>query len=200
MARAQIIILHGHQLSAGHHYAMALIMQRCNELRHHCDTLNAALKTKHSRLLHTHQLLLCLGQVLRCASISTNIWTHIFIVIHVCSLHLQAQTWCDDGAYLLANQLVDKFQSKEGAQAALRNIEKFLEVAPSMLSSGPDILAIEYEAVITPLLQVRTHSLFIRGIGIQMSSALQSVTLLPPSSFNNLISYFHNVCAFVSLC
>uniref|UniRef100_A0AAQ5Y0Z7 MCF.2 cell line derived transforming sequence a n=1 Tax=Amphiprion ocellaris TaxID=80972 RepID=A0AAQ5Y0Z7_AMPOC len=132
MARAQIIILHGHQLSAGHHYAMALIMQRCNELRHHCDTLTAALKNKHSLLLQTHQLLLCLGQ---------------------------AQTWCDDGAYLLANQLVDKFQSKEGAQAALRDIEKFLEGAPSMLSSGVDVLAIEYEAVITPQLQVSTQSL-----------------------------------------
>uniref|UniRef100_A0A669F2D6 MCF.2 cell line derived transforming sequence n=1 Tax=Oreochromis niloticus TaxID=8128 RepID=A0A669F2D6_ORENI len=104
-ARAQIIILHGHQLSAGHHYAMALIMQRCNELRHYCDTLTAALKTKHTRLLQTHQMLLCLGQ---------------------------AQTWCDDAAYLLANQLVDKFQSKEGAQAALRDIEKLLEGAPSI--------------------------------------------------------------------
>uniref|UniRef100_A0A3Q2QUW9 MCF.2 cell line derived transforming sequence n=1 Tax=Fundulus heteroclitus TaxID=8078 RepID=A0A3Q2QUW9_FUNHE len=103
MSRAQIIILHGHQLSAAHHYAMALIMQRCNELRHHCDTLSAALKSKHSFLMQTHQLLLCLGQ---------------------------AQTWCDDGAYMLANQLVDKSQSKEGAQTALRDIEKFLEGAP----------------------------------------------------------------------
>uniref|UniRef100_A0A3B3X9L8 MCF.2 cell line derived transforming sequence a n=1 Tax=Poecilia mexicana TaxID=48701 RepID=A0A3B3X9L8_9TELE len=108
MSRAQIIILHGHQLSAGHHYAMGLIMQRCNELRHHCDTLSAALKSKHSFLMQTHQLLLCLGQ---------------------------AQTWCDDGAYLLANQLVDKSQSKEGAQMSLREIEKFLEGAPSVLSS-----------------------------------------------------------------
>lgn len=65
MARAQLIILHGHQLSASHHYAVALIMQRCNELRHSCDTLDAALKAKHARLLQTHQLLLCLGQVLR---------------------------------------------------------------------------------------------------------------------------------------
>uniref|UniRef100_A0A8D0DCC3 MCF.2 cell line derived transforming sequence n=1 Tax=Sander lucioperca TaxID=283035 RepID=A0A8D0DCC3_SANLU len=113
MSRAQIIILHGHQLSAGHHYAMALIMQRCNELRHYCDTLNAR---------------------------------------YTCVLHLQAHTWCDDGAYLLANQLIDKYQSKEGAQAALRDIEQFLEGAPSMLSLGPDILAIEYEAVITPQL------------------------------------------------
>uniref|UniRef100_A0A3B3UJH6 MCF.2 cell line derived transforming sequence n=1 Tax=Poecilia latipinna TaxID=48699 RepID=A0A3B3UJH6_9TELE len=122
MSRAQIIILHGHQLSAGHHYAMGLIMQRCNELRHHCDTLSAALKSK--------------------------------IVKHLSALCLQAQTWCDDGAYLLANQLVDKSQSKEGAQMSLREIEKFLEGAPSMLSSGHDILAIEYEAVITPQLQV----------------------------------------------
>uniref|UniRef100_A0A3Q3JJ39 MCF.2 cell line derived transforming sequence a n=1 Tax=Monopterus albus TaxID=43700 RepID=A0A3Q3JJ39_MONAL len=140
MARAQIIILHGHQLSASHHYAMALIMQRCNELRHYCDTLNAALKTKHSRLLHTHQLLLCLGQ---------------------------AQGWCDDGAYLLASQLVNKFQSKEGAQAALREIETFLEGAPSMLSSGPDILAIEYEAVITPQLQAQISKTFEKHAAVQ---------------------------------
>lgn len=58
---------------------------------------------------------------------------------------------------MLANQMVDKFQSKEGARAALRDIERFLEGAPSMLSSGPDILAIEYEAVNTPQLQVSDH-------------------------------------------
>uniref|UniRef100_A0A665WRE4 MCF.2 cell line derived transforming sequence a n=1 Tax=Echeneis naucrates TaxID=173247 RepID=A0A665WRE4_ECHNA len=125
VARAQIIILHGHQLSASHHYAIALIMQRCNELRHYCDTLNAALKTKH---------------------------THLFTVKHV--IYLQAQTWCDDAAYLLANQLVEKSQSKEGAQLALRDIERFLERVPAILSSGPDILAIEYEAIMTPHLQV----------------------------------------------
>lgn len=75
--------------------------------------------------------------------------------------NLKAQTWCDDGAYLLANQLVDKLQSKEGAQAALRDIERFLEGAPSMLSSGPDIMAMEYEAVITPQLQVSDHRTFV---------------------------------------
>ncbi|KAM4621117.1 proto-oncogene DBL [Polymixia lowei] len=140
MGRAQITILHGHQLAASHHYAMALIVQRCNELRHHCDTLTAALKAKQTRLTHTHQLLLCLGQ---------------------------AQTWCDDGAYLLANQLVDKFQSKEGAQAALRDIEKFLEGAPSMLSSGPDLLAMEYEAVITPQLQAQIVKTFEKHGAVQ---------------------------------
>ena len=159
MSRAQIIILHGHQLSASHHYAMALIMQRCNELRHYCDTLNAALKTKHTHLLQTHQLLLCLGQVLNNlhqTDKQTSENTDLFTVM--CVFNLQAQTWCDDGAYLLANQLVEKYQSKMGAQAALRDIERFLEGAPSMLSSGPDVLTIEYEAVIMPQLQVSDHS------------------------------------------
>ncbi|XP_075902851.1 proto-oncogene DBL [Nelusetta ayraudi] len=140
MARAQIIVLHGHQLSAAHHYAVALIMQRCNELRHFCDTLDAALQAKHARLLQTHQLLLCLRQ---------------------------AQTWCDDGAYLLANQLVDKLQSKEEAQAALREIERFLEGAPSMLNSGTDVLAMEYEAVITPQLQAQIAETFDKHAAVQ---------------------------------
>uniref|UniRef100_A0A8B9LIV5 MCF.2 cell line derived transforming sequence a n=1 Tax=Astyanax mexicanus TaxID=7994 RepID=A0A8B9LIV5_ASTMX len=107
MARAQVMILHGHQLAAGHHYAMALIIQRCNELRHHCDTLNSALSTKRKELTQVQTLLQRLEE---------------------------AQWWCDEGTYLLANQLVDKVQSKEGAQAALRDIEKFQEGAPALLT------------------------------------------------------------------
>uniref|UniRef100_A0A3Q3D1W2 MCF.2 cell line derived transforming sequence n=1 Tax=Hippocampus comes TaxID=109280 RepID=A0A3Q3D1W2_HIPCM len=123
MSRAQMVVLHGHQLSAGHHYATALIMQRCNELRHHCDSLDAALGNKRCRLLQAQQLLLSLDQ------------------------------WCDEAAYMLANQLVEKFQSKEGAQTALKAIESFLEGSPSIMTSGPEVLALEYEAVITPHLQ-----------------------------------------------
>lgn len=84
------------------------------------------------------------------------------------SITTQAQTWCDDGAYLLANQLVDKLQSKEEAQAALREIERFLEGAPSMLNSGTDVLAMEYEAVITPQLQVGTSSSVSHRVNMRM--------------------------------
>nr|XP_057911548.1 proto-oncogene DBL isoform X2 [Doryrhamphus excisus] len=132
-SRAQLAILQGHQLSASHHYATVLIMQRCNELRHHCESVGAALATKRCGLLQTHRLLLSLDQ---------------------------AQTWCDDGAYMLANQLVERFQSKEGAQAALKAIESFLEGAPALMASGADILALEYEAVITPQLQVKIEKTF----------------------------------------
>uniref|UniRef100_A0A3B3SPU0 MCF.2 cell line derived transforming sequence n=1 Tax=Paramormyrops kingsleyae TaxID=1676925 RepID=A0A3B3SPU0_9TELE len=62
MGRAQIIILHGHQLAANHHYALALIVQRCNELRHHCDVLTASLRAKQAALGRTRDLLLRLEQ------------------------------------------------------------------------------------------------------------------------------------------
>ncbi|XP_035291069.1 proto-oncogene DBL-like isoform X1 [Anguilla anguilla] len=128
MGRAQIIILHGHQLAASHHYAMALIVQRCNELRHLCDVLTTNLKTKRAALNRTRDLLLRLEEVLR---------------------------WCDEGAYLLASQLVDKFQSKEGAQAALWDIEKLQERAPPPLSASPDVLSLEFESVLTQQLQAQ---------------------------------------------
>uniref|UniRef100_A0A673YF50 MCF.2 cell line derived transforming sequence n=1 Tax=Salmo trutta TaxID=8032 RepID=A0A673YF50_SALTR len=102
MGRAQIIILRGHQLATGHHYALALIVQRCNELRHHCDVLTTAIRAKRAALTRIRDLLdVCDGQC---------------------------------GAYLLANQLVDKFQSKEGAQGALQDIERLQEEKPVCLS------------------------------------------------------------------
>ncbi|KAL0974141.1 hypothetical protein UPYG_G00216170 [Umbra pygmaea] len=140
MGRAQVIILHGHQLAASHHYAMALIVQRCNELLHHCDTLSNALNAKQSQLSQTCQLLQCLEQ---------------------------AQKWCDGGAYLLAQQLVDRFQSKEGAQSALRDIDQFLEEAPSLLSSGPDLLAIEFESVLNPEIQAQIDKTFAKHTTVQ---------------------------------
>uniref|UniRef100_A0AAR2K285 MCF.2 cell line derived transforming sequence a n=1 Tax=Pygocentrus nattereri TaxID=42514 RepID=A0AAR2K285_PYGNA len=126
----RVMILHGHQLAAGHHYAMALIIQRCNELRHHCDTLSSAISAKHKALTQVQTLLQRLEE---------------------------AQRWCDEGTYLLANQLVDKVQSKEGAQAALKDIEKFQEGAPALLSAGSDLLFMEYEIVLTSQLQVNYH-------------------------------------------
>lgn len=71
---------------------------------------------------------------------------------------LQAHRWCDDGAYLLANQQVDKFQSKEGAQSALRDIEKFQEGAPPLLIAGSDLLYLEFESVLTTYLLVNADN------------------------------------------
>ncbi|KAM9456413.1 proto-oncogene DBL isoform 1-T1 [Clarias gariepinus] len=126
MGHAQIVILHGHQLAASHHYALALIVQRCNELRHHCDTLTTALRNKHTSLTHTHTLQLHLEQVVR---------------------------WCDESVYLLAGQMVDKFQSKEGAQEALSDIERLLESKPTLTYTPTDTHTPEIQAQVTVVME-----------------------------------------------
>ncbi|XP_040907270.1 proto-oncogene DBL [Toxotes jaculatrix] len=126
MARAQVVILHGHQLAANHHYALALIIQRCNELRHHCDIITTAIRTKRASLIRARDLLHRLEEALR---------------------------WCDEGAYLLASQMVDKFQTREGAQEALQYLSCHQERAPSALKNSRDTLSLEFEAILTPQLQ-----------------------------------------------
>lgn len=69
---------------------------------------------------------------------------------------LQALRWCDEGAYLLASQMVDKFQTREGAQEALQYLSSHQERAPSALKNSQDTLSLEFEAILTPQLQV-TH-------------------------------------------
>uniref|UniRef100_A0A4W6F277 MCF.2 cell line derived transforming sequence n=1 Tax=Lates calcarifer TaxID=8187 RepID=A0A4W6F277_LATCA len=129
MARAQVVILHGHQLAANHHYALALIVQRCNELRHLCDVITTAIRTKRGSLARARDLLLRLEQALR---------------------------WCDEGAYMLASQMVDKFQTREGAQEALQYLSCHQERAPTALKNSQDTLSLEFEAILTPQLQM-TH-------------------------------------------
>lgn len=67
---------------------------------------------------------------------------------------VQALRWCDEGAYLLASQMVDRFQTREGAQEALQCLSCHQERAPSALKNCQDILSLEFEAVLTPQLQV----------------------------------------------
>ncbi|XP_030914675.1 proto-oncogene DBL [Geospiza fortis] len=126
IGKAQVVILHGHQLAANHHYALNLICQQCNELRHHCDLLAEHGKQKQLRLQRTLELHTRLQQALQC---------------------------CDEGAYLLANQQMDKCQSKEGAQKALQDIERFLESSSSYLNYDPQALQADFESVLTPELK-----------------------------------------------
>ncbi|KAK5887729.1 hypothetical protein CesoFtcFv8_016308 [Champsocephalus esox] len=132
MARAQVLILHGHQLAANHHYALALIVQRCNELRHRCDLITAAVRIKRASLTRAQDLLLRLEGALR---------------------------WCDEGAYLLASQMVDRFQTREGAQEALQYLTYHQERAPSALKNNQDIVSLELEAILTPTAAEKLNSM-----------------------------------------
>uniref|UniRef100_A0A6Q2YDR6 MCF.2 cell line derived transforming sequence a n=1 Tax=Esox lucius TaxID=8010 RepID=A0A6Q2YDR6_ESOLU len=87
-----------------------------------------------------------------------------------CSLLRQAQKWCDDGVYLLAQQLVDKFQSKEGAQAALKDIDRLLEEAPSLLNSGEALASVSCS-----LIQLHSSMEYVRQKTFEKHTVLQDM-------------------------
>ncbi|MGH0166576.1 UNVERIFIED_CONTAM: hypothetical protein FKN15_063465 [Acipenser sinensis] len=154
MGRAQAVILQGHQLAASHHYALALFCQRCNELRHLSDVLTANLRAKRESLTRSRELQSLLEEALR---------------------------WCDEGAYLLANQQVDRFQTKEGAQAALRDIERFQEGSPPPLSAGAEAMREEFQSILTPQLQDKIDTahekvVAVRGMFQNRQACLRKLT------------------------
>ncbi|XP_047700908.1 proto-oncogene DBL isoform X1 [Prionailurus viverrinus] len=131
LVKARFVILHGHRLASNHHYALDLICQRCNELRYLSDILVNEIKAKRvqlSRIFKMHKLL------------------------------QQARQCCDEGECLLANQEVEKFQSKEDAQKALQDIENFLEMALPFINYDPDTLQYEFDVILSPELKVQMQT------------------------------------------
>lgn len=66
--------------------------------------------------------------------------------------------WCDEGIYLLASQPVDKCQSQDGAEAALQEIEKFLETGAQNKVQELSKIYQDYEAILTQDLLVRSRA------------------------------------------
>lgn len=63
--------------------------------------------------------------------------------------------WCDEGIYLLASQPVDKCQSQDGAEAALQELERFLETGAENKIQGLSKIFQDYEPILTKDLLVR---------------------------------------------
>nr|XP_005896958.1 PREDICTED: proto-oncogene DBL isoform X6 [Bos mutus] len=132
LAKARFVIIHGHRLAASHHYALDLICQRCNELRYLSDILVNEIRTKRIQLNRTFKMHKLLQQALQC---------------------------CDEGECLLANQEIDKFQSKEDAQKALQDIENFLEMALPFINYDPETLQYEFGIILSPELKVQMQTI-----------------------------------------
>ncbi|KAF7482934.1 Hypothetical predicted protein [Marmota monax] len=126
LTKARFVILHGHRLAANHHYALDLICQRCNELRYLSDILVNEIKAKRIQLSRTFKMHKLLQQARQC---------------------------CDEGECLLANQEMDKFQSKEDAQKALQDIENFLEMALPFINYDAETLQYEFDVMLSPELK-----------------------------------------------
>ncbi|XP_032332025.1 proto-oncogene DBL isoform X5 [Camelus ferus] len=131
LAKTRFVILHGHRLAASHHYALDLICQRCNELRYLSDILVNEIKAKRIQLSRTFKMHKLLQQARQC---------------------------CDEGECLLANQEIEKFQSKEDAQKALQDIENFLEMAVPFINYDPETLQYEFDVILSPELKVQMQT------------------------------------------
>lgn len=70
------------------------------------------------------------------------------------TLCLQSLQWCEDGIFLLASQPVDRCQSQDGAEAALQELERYLDTAPLHILTECSAICSQYEAVLTDHLRV----------------------------------------------
>ncbi|XP_048349052.1 guanine nucleotide exchange factor DBS isoform X6 [Sphaerodactylus townsendi] len=133
LEKANMLISEGGQLIQNNHYAVDSILPKCNELQHHCETLNVESNNKKVFLDQSHDL-------------------HIQLE--------KSMKWCDEGIYLLASQLVDKCQSQDGAESALQELEKFLDTGAGNKLKELNYLYKEYEAILTQELMEHVQKVF----------------------------------------
>ncbi|XP_058256500.1 guanine nucleotide exchange factor DBS isoform X1 [Hemibagrus wyckioides] len=131
LEKAQLHALHGDQLIQSNHYAVDSIRPKCVELRRICDDFSNEAKKKYDVL-----------------SKSLEIHTWIEKVKH----------WCENGVYLLASQAVDKCQSQEGAEAALRDIERYMETAKEQQLGQLKDLYNQHEMSLSDLMKINVQN------------------------------------------
>lgn len=73
---------------------------------------------------------------------------------HVNPFPSQASRWCEDGIFLLASQSVDRCQSQDGAEAALQELERYLDTASLHTLADRNAICCQYEATLTAQLRV----------------------------------------------
>ncbi|XP_069458140.1 guanine nucleotide exchange factor DBS isoform X5 [Ovis canadensis] len=120
--RARALSREGEQLIERRHYAVDSIRPKCHELRHLCDQFAADVERRRGLLgksLELHGLLEA------------------------------SMKWCDEGIYLLASQPVDKCQSQDGAEAALQELERFLETGAENKIQELSKIFQDYEPILT---------------------------------------------------
>ncbi|XP_077014840.1 guanine nucleotide exchange factor DBS isoform X12 [Tamandua tetradactyla] len=131
--KARALSLEGTQLIENKHYAVDSIHPKCNELQHLCDQFVAEIGKRRNLLNKSLELHGLLETSMR---------------------------WCDEGIYLLASQPVDKCQSQDGAEAALQEIEKFLETGAENKIQELNKIYKDYESILNQDLMEHVQKVF----------------------------------------
>ncbi|XP_035312818.1 guanine nucleotide exchange factor DBS isoform X1 [Cricetulus griseus] len=131
--RARALSLEGQQLIENKHYAVDSIHPKCEELQHLCDHFATEITRRRGLL-------------------SKSLELH--------SLLEMSMKWCDEGIFLLASQPVDKCQSQDGAEAALQEIEKFLETGAENKIQELNKIYKDYECILNQDLLEHVQKVF----------------------------------------
>ncbi|XP_069826884.1 guanine nucleotide exchange factor DBS isoform X1 [Dendropsophus ebraccatus] len=130
---AQVLAREGDHLILNNHYAVDSILPKCNELHHLCGDISSNIQERRELLHKSLELHRRLEKTME---------------------------WCDEGIFLLASQPVDKFQSQDGAESALQEIEKFLESGTENSLKDLSSVLTQYEGILTPELQEHVNKVF----------------------------------------
>ncbi|XP_044200459.1 guanine nucleotide exchange factor DBS isoform X2 [Thunnus albacares] len=140
----------GDRLIENSHYAEDSIRPKCIELRGVCEEISSTLRSKKSLLLRAMELHHALEK---------------------------ASRWCEEGIFLLASQPVDRCQSQDGAEAALQELERYLDTAPLHTLTDRSAICCQYEAVLTTQLRDQIEKVFQKQSSVQEMFEKRRVSL-----------------------
>lgn len=140
----------GDRLIENSHYAEDSIRPKCSELREVCEEISSTLRSKKSLLLKAMELHHALEK---------------------------ASRWCEEGIFLLASQPVDRCQSQDGAEAALQELERYLDTAPLHTLTDHSAICCQYEAALTTQLRDQVESVFQKQSSVQEMFEKRRVSL-----------------------
>uniref|UniRef100_A0A3Q4AS34 Uncharacterized protein n=1 Tax=Mola mola TaxID=94237 RepID=A0A3Q4AS34_MOLML len=138
--RALCLASEGDKLIENSHYAEDSIRPKCSELRVVCEAISSTLRSKKSILLRAMELHHALEKATR---------------------------WCEEGIFLLASQPVDRCQSQDGAEAALQELEQYLDTAPLHTLFDHNTICCQYEATLTAQLRDQVEKVFQKQSSVQ---------------------------------
>ncbi|XP_076579515.1 guanine nucleotide exchange factor DBS isoform X3 [Chaetodon auriga] len=138
--RALTLASEGDRLIENSHYAEDSIRPKCGELRGVCEEISSTLRSKKSLLLRAMELHHALEK---------------------------ASRWCEEGIFLLASQPVDRCQSQDGAEAALQELERYLDTAPLHTLTDRSAICCQYEATLTTQLRDQVEKVFQKQSSVQ---------------------------------
>ncbi|XP_077946310.1 guanine nucleotide exchange factor DBS isoform X7 [Gasterosteus aculeatus] len=140
LGRASSLACDGDDMIHNSHYAEDSVQPKCMELRAVSENVSSNLRTRKDHLLKAMELHHCLER---------------------------ASKWVDDGIYLLASQPVDKCQSHEGAELALKELEHHLDNAEQNQLSELSTIWREYETVLNQQFRDQVEKVFQKQVSMQ---------------------------------